>query len=171
MDLLKIIRTIPDYPKPGILFYDISPLLAHAEAWRFCINALGKAVRAASPDILVGIESRGFLLTAPLAYEIGVGFAMIRKSNKLPGKVASFEYELEYGKDTIEIQSDAIQKNDRVVVLDDLLATGGTMDAAIKLIRQVGGNPVLGACILELQGLGGRARVNLDIVSQIQCEA
>ena len=108
MDLKQHIRSIPDFPKPGILFYDISTLLAHPQAWRTTVARLAEAVRPHQPDLLVGIESRGFLVAAPLAYELGCGFAMVRKKGKLPGKTVRFTYDLEYGSDTIEIQEDAI---------------------------------------------------------------
>src|SRR6202007_1138873 len=138
MDLKQHIRSIPDFPKPGILFYDISTLLAHPDAWRTTVQRLAPVVRPHQPDLLVGIESRGFLVAAPLAYELGRGFAMVRKKGKLPGLTVRFTYDLEYGTDTIEIQEDAITRGQRVIVLDDLVATGGTMQAAIDLVRQRG---------------------------------
>lgn len=122
MDLKDHIRSIPDFPKEGILFYDISTLLAHADAWQVALGRLSKIVRQFQPDILAGIESRGFLVAAPLAARLGLGFTMIRKQGKLPGDTISHEYDLEYGTDTIEIQSDAVKKDQRVVILDDLLA-------------------------------------------------
>jgi len=134
MDLKEHIRAIPDFPKPGILFYDISTLLAHPDAWRATVETLAEAIRPHRPDLLVGIESRGFLVAAPLAFAIGCGFAMVRKKGKLPGATARFSYDLEYGTDTIEIQEDAISSGQRVIVVDDLLATGGTMQAAIALV-------------------------------------
>ena len=160
MDLRNHVRTIPDFPKPGILFYDISTLLAHADAWQVALGRLAKMVGKYQPDILAGIESRGFLVAAPLASKLGLGFTMIRKKGKLPGKTIGHEYELEYGTDTIEIQSDAIEKGQRVVILDDLLATGGTMAASIELFNKVGGKVVGSACIIELTFLNGRSRLN-----------
>src|SRR5580693_7317668 len=139
MDLKKHIRAVPDFPKPGILFYDISTLLAHAKAWQETMRRLEEALRPYRPELLVGIESRGFLVAAPLALALGCGFVMIRKRGKLPGATIPLTYDLEYGTDTIEIQEDAIQPGQRVVVLDDLLATGGTLSAAIALCRKVGG--------------------------------
>src|SRR3954452_16612398 len=136
MDFKTHIRAIPNFPKPGILFYDISTLLAHPEAWHAAVEQLAAAIRPYRPDLLIGIESRGFLVAAPLAYAIGSGFAMVRKQGKLPGKTVRFSYDLEYGTDTIEMQEDAIAPGQRIVVLDDLLATGGTMRAAIELIRK-----------------------------------
>src|SRR5262249_57664758 len=138
IDLKQHIRSIPDFPKPGILFYDISTLLAHAKAWPATIERLADALRPYKPDTLAGIESRGFLLAAPLAVALGTGFVMLRKQGKLPGITVRHTYALEYGTDTIEIQQDAIRRGARVVLVDDLLATGGTMAAAATLLEQVG---------------------------------
>jgi adenine phosphoribosyltransferase len=160
MDLKDHIRAIPDFPIPGILFYDISTLLAHAEAWKVAIDRLAEHVTTHKPDVLVGIESRGFLVAAPLALKLGVGFTMIRKKGKLPGSTISYEYELEYGTDIIEIQDDAVKPGDKVVVLDDLLATGGTMGASIDLLQQAGADVTGTACIIELNFLNGRERLN-----------
>ncbi|HEY1261524.1 MAG TPA: adenine phosphoribosyltransferase [Stellaceae bacterium] len=165
MDFKQHIRSIPDFPRPGILFYDISTLLAHPNAWRATVETLAEALRPHQPDLLVGIESRGFLVAAPLAYELNRGFAMIRKKGKLPGRTAGFTYALEYGTDTIEIQEDAVMPGQRVVVLDDLLATGGTMTAAIDLVRKRGGTVVGAACIIELSFLGGRSRIDVPLAS------
>ena len=167
MDLKQHIRSIPDFPKPGILFYDISTLLAHPEAWRATVERLAEEVRPQRPDLLIGIESRGFLVAAPLAFAIGGGFAMVRKKGKLPGRTVSYSYELEYGTDTIEIQEDAIAPGQRVVIVDDLLATGGTMQAAVELIRRQGGAAVAGACIIELGFLNGRRRVEVPVTSMV----
>mgnify|MGYP001497266998 CR=1 FL=1 len=167
MDLKKHIRAVPDFPKPGILFYDISTLLAHPGAWRHCVTQMAEAVAPHRPDLLIGIESRGFLVAAPLALELGCSFAMIRKKGKLPGPTISFDYDLEYGADTLEIQAGAIQEGQRVVVLDDLLATGGTMAATIALARQVGGDVRAAACIIELTFLGGRQKLDTDFTSLI----
>lgn len=171
MDIAQHIRTIPDFPKPGILFYDISTLLAHPAAWRSCIDQMADPIRDWAPDLLIGIESRGFLTAAPLALELGLGFAMVRKQGKLPGDTVSHMYELEYGTDTVEIQADAIPPGARVVVLDDLMATGGTMTAAIELIRKVGGDVVGVACIIELLGLGGADELDVPFVSLLQFDA
>ncbi len=160
MDLKDHIRAIPDFPKQGILFYDISTLLAHADAWQVALGRLAKIVGQYQPDMLAGIESRGFLVAAPLASRLGLGFTMIRKKDKLPGDTIGHEYDLEYGTDTIEIQSDAVEKGQRVVILDDLLATGGTMAASIELLKQVGADVVGTACIIELTFLGGREKLN-----------
>ena len=167
MDLKEHIRTIPDFPAPGFLFYDISTLLAHPGAWRDCISQLKETITPHEPDLLVGIESRGFLVSAPLALALNCGFAMIRKQGKLPGETISFEYDLEYGTDTIEIQADAIEPGQRVVILDDLLATGGTMAASIDLARQVGGDVRACACIIELAFLAGHAKLDAPFTSLI----
>ena len=167
MDLKWHIRSVPDFPKPGILFYDISTLLAHPQAWRATVERLAEAVHLYRPDLLVGIESRGFLVAAPLAFSIGSGFAMVRKKGKLPGKTVRYTYDLEYGTDTIEIQEDAISPGQRVVIVDDLLATGGTMEAAVELVRQQGGVPVAGACIIELGFLNGRRKVEVPVTSMV----
>ena len=167
MDFKQHIRAIPDFPKPGILFYDISTLLAHPPAWRTMVEQLAEAVRPHRPELLVGIESRGFLVAAPLAYALGSGFAMVRKKGKLPGPTVRHAYDLEYGTDTIEIQQDAIAPGQRVVVLDDLIATGGTMQAAIALIQQQGGVVAAGACIIELSFLKGRQRLNVPLTSML----
>jgi len=164
MDLKHHIRGIPDFPKPGILFYDISPLLSHAGAWREAIHQLSEAVGRHKPDLLVGIESRGFLITAPLALALGCGFIMVRKRGKLPGDTIGHSYDLEYGTDTVEIQADAIKPGQRVVVLDDLLATGGTMAAAIALLRSAGADVRAAAFLIELTFLSGGAKLNgLDV--------
>ncbi|RMD63832.1 MAG: adenine phosphoribosyltransferase [Alphaproteobacteria bacterium] len=161
MNLKDHIRTIPDFPKPGILFYDISTLLRHAGAWQETMRQLADAVTPHRPDILAGIESRGFLVAAPLALKLGLGFIMVRKQGKLPGATVPYTYDLEYGTDSIEVQADAIAPGQRVVVLDDLLATGGTMNAAVQLLRQCGAEVMGAACLIELAFLNGRA--NLDI--------
>lgn len=171
MDLKQHIRGIPDFPKPGILFYDISTLLAHPAAWHATVGRLDDAVRPLRPDLLVGIESRGFLVAAPLAYSLGCGFVMVRKKGKLPGATIPYTYDLEYGSDTIEIQADAIRPGQRVVVLDDLLATGGTLSAAVRLCRLVGGEVVGAACIIELAFLGGRARLDVPFTSVVSYDS
>ncbi len=170
MDIRQHIRTIPDFPKPGILFYDISTLLAHPKAWRHTVDLLAVAIRQHDPDLLVGIESRGFLVAAPLALQLGCGFLMVRKRDKLPGKTISHTYELEYGSDTMEMQADAVQEGQRVVVLDDLLATGGTAAAAVQLLRKVGANVPAAAFIIELTGLGGRQELDVPVTSLIEYE-
>lgn len=167
MNLKDHIRQIPDFPKPGILFYDISTLLAHADAWQVTMGRLANAVRAQHPDVLVGIESRGFLVAAPLALKLGCGFVMARKRGKLPGKTVRHEYELEYGTDVIEMQEDAVMPGQRVVILDDLLATGGTMAATIALLRRMGAEVTGAACIIELAFLEGRKRLDVPVTSVV----
>jgi adenine phosphoribosyltransferase len=161
MDLKDHIRGVADYPKPGILFYDISTLLRDADAWQVAMGRLANTVRAYQPDLLAGIESRGFLLAAPLALKLGCGFIMLRKRGKLPGPVVGLDYDLEYGTDRIEIQADAVKPGQRVVVVDDLLATGGTMCAGISLLRQVGAVVPAVAALIELRFLHGRDRLDV----------
>ena len=171
MDVKQHIRAIPNFPKPGILYYDISTLLAHPQAWRATVEHLAAAIRPQRPDLLVGIESRGFLVAAPLAYAIGCGFAMVRKRGKLPGATIPYTYDLEYGSDTVEIQADAIKPGQRVVVLDDLLATGGTLAAAVRLLRNVGAEVAAAACIIELGFLKGRERLDVPFNALISYES
>ncbi len=167
MNLKHHIRSIPDFPKPGILFYDISTLLANASAWQQCVDELAEAVAPHKPDLLVGIESRGFLTAAPLALKLGCGFMMVRKKGKLPGETIRHTYDLEYGTDTIEIQSDAVADGQRLVVLDDLLATGGTAAAAVTLLRSVGADVRAAVFIIELKFLKGRDKLDLPITSLV----
>jgi len=171
MDLKQHIRGVPDFPKKGILFYDISTLLAHAKAWRATVERMEKALAPHRPELLVGIESRGFLVAAPLALALGVGFVMVRKRGKLPGATIPYTYALEYGTDTIEIQADAIERGRRVAVLDDLLATGGTLEAAINLCRKVGGEVVAAGCIIELNFLNGRRRLDVPFTSVVSYDS
>jgi adenine phosphoribosyltransferase len=165
MDLKDHIRGIPDFPKPGILFYDISTLLRDADAWQVAMGRMARAVRAYQPDLLAGIESRGFLIAAPLALKLGCGFVMLRKRGKLPGATRGLDYALEYGTDRIELQADAVAPGQRVVVVDDLLATGGTMEAGIALLRSVGAVVPAAAALIELTFLNGRGRLD------VPCEA
>ena len=171
MDLRDHIRSIPDFPKPGILFYDISTLLAHPKAWHATIERLADLIRPHKPDVLAGIESRGFLLAAPLALALGTGFVMLRKQGKLPGITVRHTYALEYGTDTIEIQADAVAEGKRVVLVDDLLATGGTMAAAITLLEQVGAVVPAAACIIELTFLEGRKRLPVPVEALLQYDS
>jgi adenine phosphoribosyltransferase len=161
MDLKDHIRGIPDFPKPGILFYDISTLLRHAGAWQIAMERLATAVRAFEPDLLAGIESRGFLIAAPLALKLDRGFIMLRKRGKLPGPTIGLDYALEYGTDRIEVQADAVSCGQRVVVIDDLLATGGTMAAGIALLRHCGAMVPAAAALIELAFLEGRRRLDI----------
>lgn len=163
MELKDHIAQVPDFPKPGILFYDISTLLAHPPAWREVIHRLTQTIWPYQPDYLAGVESRGFLAGAPAALALNCGLIMIRKSGKLPGATISHTYELEYGSDTLEIQQSALVPGKRVVVIDDLLATGGTLQAAIELIRKADGIVPAAATIVELTFLGGRQRVDVPV--------
>lgn len=168
MNLKDHIRGIPDFPKPGILFYDISTLLEHKDAWRVAVERMADNVRPHKPDLLVGIESRGFLVAAPLALALGCGFMMIRKKGKLPGKTIPYTYDLEYGSDTIEVQEGAVEPGQKLVVLDDLLATGGTCQAAIDLLRQVGGDVKACAFLIELTFLNGRDKLDVPVSALMQ---
>lgn len=167
MDIKDHIRGVPDFPKPGIFFYDISTLLAQPDAWQVTMGRLARAVSAYKPDILAGIESRGFLVAAPLALKLGCGFVMIRKKGKLPGPTVRHEYALEYGTDVLEVQEDAVKPGQRVVVLDDLMATGGTFNAAINLLRGVGADVVGAACLIELSFLNGRSTMDVPLTALV----
>jgi adenine phosphoribosyltransferase len=171
MDLKKHIRNVPDFPKKGILFYDISTLLAHKDAWRHAVDALAKAIRPYKPTVLAGIESRGFLVAAPMALELGLGFVMLRKKGKLPGETIRYTYQLEYGTDTIEVQENAVKPGDTVVILDDLLATGGTMAAAIHLLRLVKAEVAACAFLIELTFLKGREKLDVPVTSLMQYDS
>jgi len=171
MDLKDYIRGIRDFPKPGILFYDISTLLRHPDAWQVAMGRLANVVRAYQPDLLAGIESRGFLLTAPLALKLGCGFVMLRKRGKLPGATTGLDYALEYGNDRIEIQKDAIAPGQRVVLLDDLLATGGTMAAALALLRKAGAEVPAAAALIELAFLEGRKKLDVPFSALVSYDA
>jgi adenine phosphoribosyltransferase len=161
VDIKAHIRGVPDFPKPGILFYDISTLLAHADAWQVAMGRMARVVAPALPDLLAGVESRGFLVAAPLALKLGCGFIMLRKRGKLPGPTVGIDYALEYGSDRIEMQADAVKSGQRVVVVDDLLATGGTMAAGIALLRQQGAVVPAAAALIELAFLNGRRRIEV----------
>jgi len=169
MDLKEKIRVIPDFPQPGISFKDITTLLRDGEALRETVKRLAEHFEGTEVDMIVGVESRGFILGAPLAYEMGLGFTLIRKPGKLPGQVLSVEYDLEYGTDSLEIHADAFPPGTRVLVVDDLLATGGTIAAAIELIKKLSGQVVGLAFLIELAYLNGRERLSeYDIVSLVQ---
>ncbi len=171
MDLKDHIAAIPDFPKPGILFYDVSTLLRNADAWQVTMGRMAQTVRQWQPDLLAGIESRGFLLAAPLALKLGCGFIMLRKPGKLPGRVIGHDYALEYGTDRLEIQADAVSPGQRVVVVDDLLATGGTLAASIALLQSVGAVVPAAAALIELSFLGGRAKLGVPFASLVAYDA
>ena len=164
MDVKKFIRTIPDYPKPGILFRDITTLLGDPQGFRTAVDSMVQLHRGAKFDVVTGIEARGFILGGAIAHQLGLGFVPVRKKGKLPHTVISEEYALEYGTDTVEIHTDAIVEGARVLMVDDLIATGGTAEAAVKLITRAGGNVLASSFVIELPELGGRARLEaLDI--------
>lgn len=171
MDIKDYIRGVPDFPKEGIFFYDISTLLSHADAWQVAMGRMARMISPYRPDVLVGVESRGFLVAAPLALKLGCGFVMARKPGKLPGGTVSHAYELEYGTDTLQIQDDAISPGQRVVILDDLLATGGTMEATIELCKKVGGDVVCCATIIELSFLKGQERISTPFETLISYDS
>ncbi|MGB9843695.1 MAG: adenine phosphoribosyltransferase [Caldisericia bacterium] len=156
MDLREFIRDIPDFPQKGILFRDITPLLKNKEAFNFAIKQMCEPFKNEKIDIVVGIEARGLILAAPIAFYIGAGFVPIRKPGKLPWKTLRKEYELEYGMAILEIHEDAINKNDRVLIVDDVLATGGTAKATAELIKQLGGEVVGFDFLIELVDLKGK---------------
>ena len=158
--LKKYIRSIPDYPQPGILFRDITPLLQDAHALRLAVETMANRYKDAHIDQVVGIESRGFIFGTPLAYLLETGFVPVRKKGKLPAEVIAVEYELEYGSSVLEMHSDAIRPGQRVLVVDDLLATGGTTAGTIKLVEQLGAQVISLAFLIELSDLGGRSRLN-----------
>ena len=159
MDFKEYIRVIPDFPQPGISFKDITTLLKDGEMYRNAINELKQMVSELKIDVIAGPEARGFVVGAPLAYALGVGFAPIRKSGKLPGATIEAGYDLEYGKDTLAMHTDAIEKGQNVLIADDLLATGGTIATSINLIEQLGGNVVGAAFLIELTDLNGRGKL------------
>jgi adenine phosphoribosyltransferase len=168
IDLKAHIRTIPDYPKPGILFYDIGTLLAHGAAWREAIERLGAVIEPLGATKIIGIESRGFLAGAAVAARLGIGFAMIRKKGKLPGKTLSRAYALEYGEDIIEMQDGIVRAGEKIVLCDDLLATGGTAAAAIALARQAGAEILHAAFVIELDFLNGRTHLDVPVSSLVR---
>ncbi|WP_178371709.1 adenine phosphoribosyltransferase [Desulfitobacterium chlororespirans] len=159
LDFDKYIRVIDDFPKPGISFKDITTLLKDGEAYRAAVDAIVEQVRESQPDLIVGPEARGFLLGAPVAYALGIGFVPVRKPGKLPGKTVSETYELEYGSDTLEVHADAIQPGQRIAIVDDLLATGGTISATARLIEKTGAQVAGMSFLIELGFLEGRKKL------------
>ncbi len=164
------IRDIPNFPKEGIVFKDITTLIKDKKAFKITINELYNYFKDKNIDYVVAIESRGYLFGAPLAYQLDAGLVVVRKPGKLPAKVAKIEYDLEYGTDSLEIHLDAIEKGKRVVIIDDLLATGGTVGATCKLVENLGANIVSTAFIIELEFLNGRSKIanNIDVYSMIK---
>jgi len=166
-ELRAKIREIPDFPKPGILFYDITTLLKDPAAFKESIDLMMEPFRKERPDIIVGMESRGFIFSAPMAYEMGAGFVPVRKLGKLPAETLSIEYALEYGSNTLEIHRDAIQPGQRVLVVDDLLATGGTVQGTIELVERLKGKVIGLAFLVELEFLHGRERLGDHMVTSV----
>lgn len=155
-----LIRTIPDFPKPGILFRDVTTLLSDAGGFSLTIDQMAEPYADRNIDIVVGLEARGFILGGAVAYRLGAGFVPVRKAGKLPGEVISTSYSLEYGEAVFELHADAIRPGQRVLIVDDLLATGGTAAAGVTLIRQTGAQIEACAFVVDLPGLGGRARLH-----------
>lgn len=169
MDLKTLIRDIPDFPKPGILFRDVTTLLSDPVGLRYSIDLLAEQVGDLQPQYIVGMESRGFIFGATLAYKLGIGFIPVRKPGKLPADVHSVEYALEYGTDKLEIHQDAVVPGSRVLIVDDLIATGGTAVATAKLLQDVGSTLVGCAFVIELADLGGRSRLpDVPIISLVR---
>lgn len=169
MDIKSLIRDIPDFPKPGIVFRDITTLLRDRQGMQYTIDILSEKCSSLNPDYVVGMESRGFIFGVPLAYKLGVGFIPIRKPKKLPAPVYSMEYELEYGTDRLEMHQDAIEPGKRILVIDDLLATGGTAKAAVDLLYQANSELVGFGFIIELRDLGGRLKLpDVPIISLVE---
>jgi adenine phosphoribosyltransferase len=168
-DFKSIIREIPDFPKPGILFYDLTTLMKNAAGFAAAIDQLAEPFQTKAIDIVLGIEARGFIFASTLAYKLGAGFVPVRKPGKLPAATHRASYDLEYGKDTLEIHQDAIQPGSNVLVADDLMATGGTAAAVAAMVKQMGGNLVGLAFLVELEFLHGRDKLKgMDIFSLIK---
>ena len=163
-NLKKYISEINDFPKKGIVFKDLNPIYKNPKIWNELMLPLEKLISITKPDYIAGIESRGFISASSLAYKLEIGFIPIRKANKLPGNVIGINYKLEYGEDRLEIQKNAIEKNSKVIVIDDLLATGGTAAAAGKLIKKAGGNLIGYAFLIELTELKGRNKLETNLL-------
>lgn len=161
-DLRRLVRTIPNYPKPGILFRDVTTLFGDAQGFKAAIEGMAAPYQGGGIDAVAGIEARGFILGGAMADRLSCGFIPIRKKGKLPWRAIGQDYQLEYGTDIIEMHEDAIQPGERVLIVDDLIATGGTVEAAVKLIRRVGGVVVGAAFIIDLPELGGMKRLEAD---------
>ena len=168
-ELKKLIREVPDFPKAGILFYDITTVLKDKTGFRKIIDQMTERIRPFKADVVLGIEARGFIFAPALAYNLGAGFVPVRKPNKLPAPTERISYELEYGVDTLEIHQDAIRPDMRVVIADDLLATGGTSLATVRLAEKLGGNVVAVSFVIELEALKGRDLLNgYEVVSLLK---
>lgn len=165
-DIESFVNKIPDYPKPGILFYDISTLLVNNKAFEHSIRLMSENVSNLDIDLIAGIDARGFIFAAGLAHKLNKGLVMLRKKNKLPGKIFSQEYDLEYGKDTIEINVNI--ENKKILLVDDLLATGGTANAALKLLKKSGAQVKCFLCLIELTFLSGKQKLDIPFKSLIR---
>ena len=171
-DLKKLIREVPDLPKPGINFYEITTLLKHHDGLRKTVDALAAEYEGEKVDTVIGVEARGFIFAPALAYHLGSGFVPVRKPRKLPAECASISYDLEYGQDTLEIHRDAVGNGHRVIIADDLLATGGTAKAVCNLVEQLGGTVVGLVFVVELEFLSGRAKLEgYDVRSLIKYQS
>ncbi len=159
MDLKAIIREVPDFPKPGISFKDVTTLVKDGKALQYVIDEIANHFSTVKPDVIVGAESRGFLFGAPLAYKLGCGFVLVRKPGKLPADVAKVSYKLEYGEDSLEIHLDAIKPGQKVLIVDDLLATGGTISATADLVKKLKGEIIGFSFVIELDSLKGRQKL------------
>ena len=158
-ELRALVRDIPDHPQPGVVFKDITPLLADAEAFRLAVDGLAAPFAGAGVTHVVGIEARGFIVAAPVAHQLGAGFVPVRKAGKLPWEIEREEYELEYGTDLLEVHRDAVHPGERVLIVDDVIATGGTAAATARLVERLGGTVVGLTFLLELAALDGRAKL------------
>lgn len=171
LNLKALIREIPDFPQPGISFKDISTVIGNAEAFHYIVEELAKGFRSARPEVVVGIESRGYIIGAPLAYALDAGFILVRKPGKLPAATERIDYSLEYGENSLEIHKDAIRPGQRVLIVDDILATGGTVSATAELVRRLGGEIIAYAFLAELDALQGRAKLDgAPIISLVHYE-
>ena len=173
MNIKDLIRTIPDYPKPGIMFRDITTLLGDRRGFRATVDSLVQLHVVQEIDLVAGIEARGFILGGAIAHQLGKGFVPIRKKGKLPGKTIAHEYALEYGTDTVEMHIDAVTRGQKVLVVDDLIATGGTAEAAISLVRQAGGEVIAASFVIDLPDLGGRGRLEalgVEVLTLVEFE-
>jgi adenine phosphoribosyltransferase len=171
-ELKQLVREIPDFPKPGILFYDITTLLKDPRGLRAVIDQITEHFSDQKVDHVIGVEARGFIFAPALAYHLGAGFVPVRKPKKLPSEVESYSYDLEYGKDTLEIHKDAVGNGHNVVIADDLLATGGTAGAVVKLVEKLGGNVVGLSFVIELEFLNGRERLaGYDVFSLLRYQS
>jgi adenine phosphoribosyltransferase len=169
-DLPAFIRDIPDFPQPGVVFKDITPLLADVDAFRTTIDAIADHFQGRHVDRVLGVEARGFIAAAPVAYRFGAAFVPVRKAGKLPWEIERVEYELEYGTDLLEIHRDAVTPGDHVLIVDDVLATGGTAAATVRLVEKLGGTVEGLAFVIAIEALAGRAKLDgHDVLTLISC--